>query len=163
MMLEIQHRFAQIEEIADIFGIYGSANTRIGLSYGITDKIMIGLGTTRKNILQMASSTTTTKKTPSAFQTKQQPLGSDQSILLKTITDEAGEKVADYISEILNLKAINNINTLLMPSTLSLPSDAVVIDGVRAIVDLKLLNRTRYINKYIKQVHIVTKIKINIK
>jgi hypothetical protein len=52
MMLEIQHRFAQIEEIADIFGIYGSANTRIGLSYGITDKIMIGLGTTRKNMLQ---------------------------------------------------------------------------------------------------------------
>lgn len=52
MVLEIQHRFSQIEEIADIFGIYGSANTRIGLSYGITDKIMIGLGTTRKNMLQ---------------------------------------------------------------------------------------------------------------
>jgi hypothetical protein len=52
MLLEIQHRFAQIEEIADIFGIYGSANTRIGLSYGITDKIMVGLGTTRKNMLQ---------------------------------------------------------------------------------------------------------------
>lgn len=52
MLLEIQHRFSQIEEIADIFGIYGSANTRIGLSYGITDKIMVGLGTTRKNMLQ---------------------------------------------------------------------------------------------------------------
>ncbi len=52
MMLEIQHRFSQIEEIADIFGIYGSANTRIGLSYGITDKIMLGFGTTRKNMLQ---------------------------------------------------------------------------------------------------------------
>jgi hypothetical protein len=52
LMLEIQHRFSQIEEIADLFGIYGSANTRIGLSYGITDKIMIGLGTTRKNKLQ---------------------------------------------------------------------------------------------------------------
>ena len=51
-ILEIQHRFAQIEEIADIFGIYGSANTRIGLSYGITDKLMVGLGTTRKNMLQ---------------------------------------------------------------------------------------------------------------
>jgi hypothetical protein len=52
LMLEIQHRFSQIEEIADLFGIYGSANTRIGLSYGITDKIMVGFGTTRKNMLQ---------------------------------------------------------------------------------------------------------------
>ena len=51
-MLEIQHRFSQIEEISDIYGIYGSANTRIGLSYGITDKIMVGFGTTRKNMLQ---------------------------------------------------------------------------------------------------------------
>ncbi|MCK4880755.1 MAG: hypothetical protein KAS82_08850 [Bacteroidales bacterium] len=51
-LLEIQHRFSQIKEISDIYGIYGSANTRIGLSYGITDKIMVGFGTTRKNMLQ---------------------------------------------------------------------------------------------------------------
>jgi len=51
-VLEIQHRFSQIEEIADLFGIYGSANTRIGISYGITDKLMVGFGTTRKNMLQ---------------------------------------------------------------------------------------------------------------
>lgn len=51
-MLEIQHRFSQIEEIADLFGIYGSANTRIGMSYGITDKLMVAFGTTRKNTLQ---------------------------------------------------------------------------------------------------------------
>jgi hypothetical protein len=51
-MLEIQHRFSEIQEIADLFGIYGSANTRIGISYGITDKLMVGFGTTRKNILQ---------------------------------------------------------------------------------------------------------------
>lgn len=51
-MLEIQHRFSQIKEISDIYGIYGSANTRIGISYGITDKIMLGFGTTRKNMLQ---------------------------------------------------------------------------------------------------------------
>ncbi|RLD67978.1 MAG: hypothetical protein DRI98_12205, partial [Bacteroidetes bacterium] len=51
-MLEIQHRFSEIKEIKDIFGIYGSANTRIGLSYGISDKIMVGFGTTRKNMLQ---------------------------------------------------------------------------------------------------------------
>lgn len=50
--LEIQHRFAQIKEISDIYGIFGSANTRIGLSYGITDKIMVGLGTTRSYMQQ---------------------------------------------------------------------------------------------------------------
>ncbi len=50
--LEIQHRFSQIKEINDIFGIYGSANTRIGLDYAITDKIMVGLGTTRSYMQQ---------------------------------------------------------------------------------------------------------------
>lgn len=52
MNLEIQHRFSNIKEISDIFGIFGSANTRIGLSYGITDKIMLGLGTTRSYMQQ---------------------------------------------------------------------------------------------------------------
>lgn len=51
-ILEIQHRFSEIKEIADLFGIYGSANTRIGFSYGITDKIMVGFGTTRTFKLQ---------------------------------------------------------------------------------------------------------------
>lgn len=52
LVLEIQHRFSEIAEIADLFGIYGSANTRIGVSYGITDKIMLGFGTTRNYMLQ---------------------------------------------------------------------------------------------------------------
>jgi hypothetical protein len=51
-VLEIQHRFSQIKEIADLFGIYGTANTRLGISYGITDKIMVGFGTTRDYKLQ---------------------------------------------------------------------------------------------------------------
>ena len=50
--LEIQHRFSQISEIADLFGIYGSANTRLAATYGITDKIMLGFGTTRSFMLQ---------------------------------------------------------------------------------------------------------------
>lgn len=50
--LEIQHRFSQIKELADLFGIYGSANTRLGVAYGVTDKIMLGFGTTRTNKLQ---------------------------------------------------------------------------------------------------------------
>ncbi|MEN8229820.1 MAG: DUF5777 family beta-barrel protein [Bacteroidota bacterium] len=51
-IFEIQHRFSQIKEIADIFGIFGSANTRLGFSYGISDKIMLGLGTTRAYMQQ---------------------------------------------------------------------------------------------------------------
>jgi hypothetical protein len=50
--MEIQHRFSKIEKIDDIFGIFGSANTRIGFNYGITDKIMVGIGTTRDYMLQ---------------------------------------------------------------------------------------------------------------
>lgn len=50
--LEIQHRFSDIEKINDIFGIFGSANTRIGFSYGISDKIALGLGTTRAYMQQ---------------------------------------------------------------------------------------------------------------
>ena len=52
MVLQIQHRFAEIKEIADLFGIYGGANTRIGMSFGITDKIMLGIGTTKNYKLQ---------------------------------------------------------------------------------------------------------------
>jgi hypothetical protein len=49
---EIQHRFSQIREIADLFGIYGTANTRLALAYGVTDRIMVGIGTTRDYMLQ---------------------------------------------------------------------------------------------------------------
>jgi hypothetical protein len=49
---EIAHRFSEIKEIADLFGIYGTANTRMGLDYGITDRIMAGIGTTRDYKLQ---------------------------------------------------------------------------------------------------------------
>jgi hypothetical protein len=50
--LQIQHRFSLIESIDNLFGIYGSANTRIGLNYGITDRIMVGAGTTKDYKLQ---------------------------------------------------------------------------------------------------------------
>jgi len=49
---EISHRFSEIKDISDIFGIYGSANTRLALDYGITDRIMAGFGTTRDYKLQ---------------------------------------------------------------------------------------------------------------
>ena len=52
LQLEIQHRFSLIENYHNLFGIYGSANTRIGLNYGITDRLMVGAGTTKDNKLQ---------------------------------------------------------------------------------------------------------------
>lgn len=51
--LIINHRFGSMENgISDIFGIYGGANTRLGLEYGITDRIMVGFGTTQNYKLQ---------------------------------------------------------------------------------------------------------------
>lgn len=50
--LEIHHRFSLIKSYHDLFGIYGSANTRIGLNYGITDRLMVGVGTTKDYQLQ---------------------------------------------------------------------------------------------------------------
>jgi hypothetical protein len=52
LQFEIAHRFSEIKDISDIFGIYGSANTRLALDYGITDRIMAGFGTTRDYKLQ---------------------------------------------------------------------------------------------------------------
>jgi len=52
MELEIQHRFSLIENYHNLFGIYGAANTRMGLNYGITDRLMIGAGTTKDYKLQ---------------------------------------------------------------------------------------------------------------
>jgi hypothetical protein len=52
LSMEIQHRFSKIEDISDLFGIYGAANTRLAMTYGITDKIMVGFGTTRDYKLQ---------------------------------------------------------------------------------------------------------------
>jgi len=49
----IQHRFGPMDNgISDIFGVYASANSRLALNYGITDRIMVGLGTTRDRMLQ---------------------------------------------------------------------------------------------------------------
>lgn len=51
--LVINHRFGSMENgIKDLFGIYGGANTRLALQYGITDKLMIGIGTTQNYQLQ---------------------------------------------------------------------------------------------------------------
>ena len=50
---EIHHRFGTVSNgITDIYGIYAPSNIRLGLNYGITDKLMIGAGTTKDYKLQ---------------------------------------------------------------------------------------------------------------
>jgi hypothetical protein len=50
---EIYHRFGKVTNgITDIYGIYAPSNIRLGLKYGITDKIMVGFGTTKDYKLQ---------------------------------------------------------------------------------------------------------------
>ncbi|PLX07746.1 MAG: hypothetical protein C0596_09990 [Marinilabiliales bacterium] len=49
----IHHRFTSVENgISDLFGFYGASNIRLGLNYGITDKLMIGFGTERDKKMQ---------------------------------------------------------------------------------------------------------------
>jgi hypothetical protein len=48
MEFEIHHRFGTMKNgIEDIYGIYAPSNIRLGLNYGITDKIMLGVGLTK--------------------------------------------------------------------------------------------------------------------
>ena len=50
---EIYHRFSNFSNgIKDLYGIYGEANTRLGLEYGISDRVMVGIGTTKNSQLQ---------------------------------------------------------------------------------------------------------------
>jgi hypothetical protein len=48
----IHHRIGTIKKLSDLFGLYGPANTRLGINYGITDKLMIGFGTEKFNKMQ---------------------------------------------------------------------------------------------------------------
>lgn len=50
---QIHHRFGKVNNgITDIFGIYAPSNIRLGLNYGINDRIMVGYGTTKDYKLQ---------------------------------------------------------------------------------------------------------------
>lgn len=48
----IHHRFGRVEKLSDLFGIYAPSNIRLGLNYGITPKLMVGVGTEKNNKLQ---------------------------------------------------------------------------------------------------------------
>lgn len=49
MELQIQHRFGLVNTngIEDVFGIYAPSNIRMGMNFGITDRIMVGVGYTK--------------------------------------------------------------------------------------------------------------------
>jgi len=50
--LIIHHRFGSMDNgLSDLFGIYSASNIRMGLQYGISDKITIGIGTEKNNKL----------------------------------------------------------------------------------------------------------------
>ena len=48
----IHHRIGTIKSISDLFGVYGPANARLGVNYGVTDKLMLGFGTEKFNKMQ---------------------------------------------------------------------------------------------------------------
>ncbi|NJO69563.1 MAG: hypothetical protein HC830_10020 [Bacteroidetes bacterium] len=52
--LIIHHRFgnAKQNKFDDLFGIYSSSNIRMGFNYGLTDKLMIGIGSEKDRKLQ---------------------------------------------------------------------------------------------------------------
>jgi hypothetical protein len=51
--LIIHHRFGTMQNgLKDLYGIYAPSNIRLGLDYGITEKLMVGIGTEKNNKLQ---------------------------------------------------------------------------------------------------------------
>jgi predicted porin len=50
--ITIHHRFGNTVDIADLYGIYAASNIRLGVNYGITDKIDIGFGTEKDHKMQ---------------------------------------------------------------------------------------------------------------
>lgn len=48
----IEHRFGEIDNLGDLYGIYAASNIRLGVNYSLRDNLMIGFGTTKDNKLQ---------------------------------------------------------------------------------------------------------------
>jgi len=57
LQMEIQHRFGSIDQgfqedaTFDFFGIFGPSNIRLGFNFGLTDRLMVGIGGTKHNNL----------------------------------------------------------------------------------------------------------------
>ena len=50
----IQHRFGKMVDERNLYGIFSSANIRLGLDYGITKRISIGFGATKGMLYDLA-------------------------------------------------------------------------------------------------------------
>ncbi|MFU8804846.1 MAG: DUF5777 family beta-barrel protein [Bradymonadaceae bacterium] len=51
--MNIQHRFGQVSsDFGDLFGVYAPANIRLAFIYGITDRIALGLASTKNQSIQ---------------------------------------------------------------------------------------------------------------
>jgi len=48
----LQHRFGYMDGAKDFFGIWGASNIRVSLNYSFTDKLTVGMGTTKLKRLQ---------------------------------------------------------------------------------------------------------------
>ena len=47
-----QHRFGLIDDWNDFYGIWGAANIRLGASYGVHERVTLGVGTTKNRRYQ---------------------------------------------------------------------------------------------------------------
>ena len=48
----MQHRFGTLSDASDLYGIYAAgANIRLGINYGITNRLSVGVGVTKNNML----------------------------------------------------------------------------------------------------------------
>lgn len=47
-----QHRFGLIDDWSDFYGVWGAANIRIGASYGVHERVTLGVGTTKNRRYQ---------------------------------------------------------------------------------------------------------------
>ncbi len=53
MEIQMAHRFGLINGgVSDLGGIWGSSNIRIGVSYAVHDRVTLGFGTTKNDVLQ---------------------------------------------------------------------------------------------------------------
>jgi lipopolysaccharide/colanic/teichoic acid biosynthesis glycosyltransferase len=72
------------------------------------------------------------------------------SELLKVISHDAGKNAATFISE--NISLNNPNSTLYYPSTGTYDQD-IDLSGIRSIVDLRIVNKTKDINKYFTSIN----------
>ena len=47
----IQHRFGIVKDATDFYGLYAPADIRLGITYGITDRLSVGVGYTKNDLM----------------------------------------------------------------------------------------------------------------